>query len=84
MFRKKFNAEEQLTKIFNEHHGEIIIDSWQCLVGIAQNGGYIIPDIKHEIIVDIPQEVWKRLLEYLSITGDPEVLFSKKMIKCIR
>jgi hypothetical protein len=75
LFRKKYNPEEQLMKIFNEHQGKIIIDGWDCLVGIAHNGGYIIPGIKHKITVDIPPEVWKRLLEHFNITGDPEVLY---------
>jgi len=77
LFRKKFNVEEQLTKFLSEHQGKIIIDGDHSLVGISANK-YIIPGIKHELIVDIPQEVWKRLLEYLNITGDPEVLFFEK------
>ena len=77
LFHKKFNVEEHLTKFLNEHQGKIIIDGDHCLVGISASG-YMIPGIKHELIVDVPQEVWKRLLEYLNITGDPEVLFFEK------
>ncbi len=61
LFRKKYNPEEQLMKIFNEHQGKIIIDGWNCLYGIANNGGYIIPGIK--------QEKWKAL----SLQGKEEV-----------
>jgi hypothetical protein len=74
LFRKKFNVEEHLTKFLSEHPGKIMIDGNRYLVGISAHE-HVIPGIKHKLIVDIPEEVWKRLLEYLNITGDPEVLF---------
>jgi hypothetical protein len=78
LFRKKSNnVEEHLTKFLNEHPGKIIINGDRCFVGISADE-YVIPGIKHKLIVDIPEEVWKRLLEYLNISGDPEVLFFEK------
>jgi len=77
LFRKKINVEEHLTKFLNKHQGKIMIDGNHYLVGIAADE-YVIPGLKHKLIVDVPQEVWKRLLLYLNITGDPEVLFFEK------
>ncbi|ACR40776.1 hypothetical protein [Saccharolobus islandicus] len=76
-FRKKPKVEEHLTKFLNEHPGKMVIGDGLYLVGIAAYE-YGIPGIKYRLIVDIPQEVWRRLLEYLNVTGDPEVLFIEK------